>query len=178
MPARKVFQRGRYLEDFEVGATYPHHWGRTVSEGEATMFTTWTMNANPLYFNKVCAQANGHPTTPVNPLLVMNVVFGLSVEDLSEQALAHLGYWKMKFHAPVYPGDTLFAESTVLDKRPSESKDDRGVVHVRTTGVNQRGEKVIEYERKILVKKRAAYPEAANPTATPGLEKFAPAEGG
>src|SRR5262245_60610464 len=96
-PSRRVFQRGRYLEDFEVNAEYRHHWGRTITEGEAAMFTTWTMNANPLYFNKVYAQAHGHSATPVNPLLVMNVVFGLTVEDLSEQALAHLGYWKMRF---------------------------------------------------------------------------------
>lgn len=174
MPARKVFQRGRYLEDFEVGATYRHHWGRTISEGEALLFTTWTQNANPLYFNKVYARAHGHPTTPVNPLLVVNVVFGLSVEDLSEQALAHLGYWKMRFPRPVYPGETLTAESTVLDTRASESRGDRGVVHVRTVGTNERGEVVVEYERKILVKRRAAYPEAASPRATPGLARFTP----
>jgi acyl dehydratase len=91
----------------------------------------------------------------------MNVVFGLSVEDLSEQALAHLGYWAMKFEEPVYPGDTLFAESEVLDLRPSESKSDRGIVHVRTRGLNQEGRLVLHYERKILVKKREAYAKGA-----------------
>ena len=87
----------------------------------------------------------------------MNVVFGMTVEDLSEQALAHLGYWDLRFPRFVYPGDTLVSSSRVLDKRESGSKPDRGIVHVRTTGANQRGEEVCVYERKILVKKRATY---------------------
>ncbi len=157
MATRKIPVRGRFYEDFNVGDRYRHHWGRTITEGEAALFATWTMNVNPLYFNRVYAQSLGHPTTPVSPLFAMNVVFGLSVEDLSEQALAHLGYWAMKFEEPVYPGDTLFSESEVLDKRPSESKNDRGIVHVRTRGLNQAGKAVLEYERKILVKKREAY---------------------
>ncbi len=144
-----------------MGARYPHHRGRTITEGEASLFTTWTMNANPLYFNRVYARSLGHPNTPVNPLLAMNVVFGLSVEDLSEQALAHLGYWNMTFQEPVYPGDTLFAESEVLALRPSESKGDRGIVHVRTVGLNQEGRTVLQYERKILVKKREAFAKGA-----------------
>src|SRR5205823_2182726 len=78
----------------------------------------------------------------VHPLLVMNVVFGMTVEDLSEQAIAHLGYWNMTFPRWVYPGDTLISRSEVLDKRESGSKPDRGIVHVRTTGTNQRGEEV------------------------------------
>ena len=170
MEPRRVPVRGRYLEDFTVGDRYPHHWGRTLTEGECSLFTTWTMNANPLYFNKVYARAEGHRDTPVNPLLVMNAVFGMSVEDLSEQALAHLGYWNMRFHADVYPGDTLFAESEVLDKRASESKGDRGIVHVRTTGFNQDGVRVLEYERKILVKTRSAHPP---PAKTPGAKETA-----
>jgi len=170
MGKRRIVEYGRYFEDFEVDATYRHHWGRTVTEGEAALFTTWTMNANPLHFNKVYARALGHPDTPVNPLFVMNLVFGMTVEDLSEQALAHLGYWRVRFPRPVYPGDTLFATSTVLDKRPSESKDDRGIVHVRTEGTNQHGEVVITYERRILVKKRSAY---AAPTKAPGAAEVA-----
>ncbi len=162
MAERKTPVRGRFYEDFSVGARYPHHWGRTITEGEASLFTTWTMNANPLYFNRVYARSLGHPNTPVNPLLAMNVVFGLSVEDLSEQALAHLGYWNMTFQEPVYPGDTLFAESEVLALRPSESKGDRGIVHVRTVGLNQEGRTVLQYERKILVKKREAFAKGAH----------------
>jgi len=142
---------------FNVGDVYRHHWGRTLTDGEAQLFATATMNAVPLYFNKLHAQALGHHTPPVHPLLVMNVVFGMTVEDLSEQAIAHLGYWNMKFPAWVYPGDTLISSSEVLDKRESGSKPDRGIVHVRTTGRNQRVEEVCVYERKILVKKRSSY---------------------
>ena len=155
--AHRKIERGRYYEDFTVGDVYHHHWGRTLTDGECQLFATWTMNAVPLYFNRVHAAALGHPTTPAHPLLVMNVVFGLSVEDLSEQAIAHLGYWRLHFPKFVYPGDTLTSESEVLDKRESGSKPDRGIVHVRTIGKNQRGEEVCGYERKILVKKRAAF---------------------
>lgn len=170
MPERKMSRTGRYYEDFQVGDTFQHHWGRTLSEAECQLFTTWTANANPLYFNRVYAQSLGHPRCPANPLLVMNVVFGMTVEDLSEQALAHLGYWNMVFHQPVYPDETLFAESTVLDMRPSESKDDRGIVHVRTTGFNERGEVVLSYERKILVKTKAAYQKELEAQRPPGLQ--------
>lgn len=161
MSTRRIVQYGRFYEDFEVGARLSHHWGRTITQAEAQLFSTWTMNASPLYFNEVYARSLGHPTTPIPPLLVMNAVFGMSVEDLSEQALAHLGYWKMSFPLQVYPQDTLFASSTILDKRPSGSKPDRGIVHVRTVGTNQRDEEVISYERKILVRKRSAYPPLA-----------------
>ena len=152
---RRTVERGRYYEDFTVGALYQHHWGRTLTDGEAQLFATATMNALPLYFNKLHAQALGHPSVPVHPLFVMNVVFGMTVEDLSEQALAHLGYWNLRFPRFCYAGDTLLCSSEVLDKRESGSKPDRGIVHVRTTGWNQRGEEVCVYERKILVKKRA-----------------------
>ena len=170
MAERRITRTGRYFEDFTVNDTYRHHWGRTLTEGESVMFTTWTMNANPLYFNRAYAQSLGHPGCPVNPLLVMNVVFGMTVEDLSEQALAHLGYWNMTFHRPVYPGQTLLAQSTVLDKRPSDSKDDRGIVHVKTTGVDEDGEVVLTYERKILVKKKAAYAHELEREQPPGLK--------
>ena len=169
MPERKMSRTGRYYEDFQVGDTYQHHWGRTLSEAECHLFATWTQNANPLYFNREYARSLGHPSCPANPLLVMNVVFGMTVEDLSEQALAHLGYWNMVFHKPVYAGQTLYAESVVLDKRPSGSKDDRGIVHVRTTGKNELGAVVLTYERKILVKRRSAYASELDRTTPPGL---------
>jgi acyl dehydratase len=168
MAERRVIQRGRFLEDFHPGEVLLHHWGRTITPGEASLFTTWTMNANPLYFNDHYARSQGFKTAPVNPLLTLNVVFGLSVEDLSEQALAHLGYWNVKFLKTVYPGDTLVSSSTVLEVRDSSSRPDRGIVHVRTTGTNQNGEPVIEYERRILVKKRSHYPSDAEPRKAPG----------
>ena len=155
MGRRRVVQYGRYFEDFQVGESYRHHWGRTIGAGECSLFTTWTMNANPLYFNQVYARALGHPDTPVNPLLVMNVVFGLTVEDLSEQALAHLGYWRMEFPRPVYPGDTLQAQSIVIGLKENSNRE-TGIVYVRTTGRNQMGDVVLDYVRWVMVRKRDA----------------------
>src|SRR5262249_41178289 len=128
--------------------------GRTITDAENALFSTWTMNVNPIHFNREHALALGYETTPINPMLVMNVVFGLSVDDLAEKAIAHLGDWNMRFLKPLYAGDTLYSESEVLGKRESESKTDRGIVHVRTRGYNQKEELVLEYERRILVKKK------------------------
>jgi itaconyl-CoA hydratase len=155
-PSFPTVARGRFLEDFRVGETLPHHWGRTVTEAEAVAFATQTFNHNPLYFNREYARARGHPDLVVCPWLVFNIVLGLSVEDISEQSTALLGYREMLLVRPVYPGDTLTAASTVLDARPSEKRPGQGVVRVRTWGFNQRGEIVIEYERSNLVRARPA----------------------
>ena len=152
MAVRKI-EHGHYFEDFEPGHLFKHHWGRTINEGDNSFFTSVTMNFNPTYFNREYAQILGFKDVVVNHMLVMNVVFGLSVEDLSERAIAHLGYERLKFHATVYPGDTITSESLVLSKRDT-SRPDRGVVKFRTTGHNQRGEKVLEYERPVLIRKR------------------------
>lgn len=152
MAVRKI-ERGHYFEDFEVGHLFQHHWGRTITEGDNAFFSSVTMNFNPAYFNREYARSIGYQSVIVNHLLVMNVVFGLSVEDLSERAIAHLGYEKLKYLETVYPGDTLTSESLVLEKRDT-SRPDRGVVRFRTSGYNQRGEKVLEYERPVLIRKR------------------------
>jgi len=151
---RKI-ERGHFFEDFTVGHVFKHHWGRTINEGDNSLFTTVTMNFNPIYFNRPYARAMGYRDIVVNHMLVLNVVFGLSVEDLSERAIAHLGYEKLKFLDTVYPGDTLTSQSEVLEKRDT-SRPDRGVVKFRTTGFNQDGRKVLEYERPVLVRKRKA----------------------
>lgn len=151
-----VRERGRWFEDFVVGASYEHHWGRTVIEAESVAFATGTLNTNPLYFNAEYARAHGHPAMPVDPLLAWNIVFGLSVEDLSFRiaGAGNLGYPVIRFVLPVYPGDTLYAWSEVLATGPWKEAADCGVVHVRTTGRNQRGETVLDYERRILVRRR------------------------
>ncbi|MGO9055852.1 MAG: MaoC family dehydratase [Candidatus Binataceae bacterium] len=152
MAVRKI-ERGHYFEDFEVGQVFKHHWGRTINEGDNSLFTSVTMNFNPAYFNREYARTLGYNDIIVNHMLVLNVVFGLSVEDLSERAIAHLGYERLKFLGTVYAGDTLTSQSEVLSKREA-SRPDRGVVKFRTTGINQRGEKVLEYERPVLIRKR------------------------
>ncbi|HEY3216189.1 MAG TPA: MaoC family dehydratase [Candidatus Eisenbacteria bacterium] len=148
--------RGHFFEEFAAGQRYRHHWGRTITEGEAVTFAATTLNANPLYFNAPYAKAHGHPEIPVDPLLAWNVAFGLTVEDLSFKVAGagNLGYPVIRFLRPVYPGDTLYAESEVLATGPWKGANDCGVVHVHTWGLNQHGERVLEYERKILVRKR------------------------
>jgi acyl dehydratase len=150
--------RGHYFEEFAIGQRFDHHWGRTITEAEAVGFATATLNSNPLYFNAQYAQSHGHVAIPADPLLAWNIVFGLTVEDLSFKVAGagNLGYPVIRFLRTVYPGDTLYAESEVLATGPWKGADDCGMVHVRTTGRNQEGDPVLEYERKILVRKRGA----------------------
>jgi len=156
MAVHKVV-RGNFYEDFEVGHIFKHHWGRTINEGDNSFFSTVTLNYLPAALNREYAQSLGYARCIVHPLLVMNVVFGLSVEDLSEQAIAQLGYFDMKFGVPVYPGDTITSESSVMEKRESKSRPAFGIVRFRTVGKNQKGEEVISYERPVLIKKRSHY---------------------
>ena len=172
MAVHKVV-RGHFFEDFEIGHVFKHHWGRTINEGDNSLFSTVTLNYWPAALNREYAQSLGYAGCVVHPLLVMNVVFGLSVEDLSEQAIAHLGYFKMKYGVPVYPGDTLTSESTVLDKRESESRPGFGIVRFKTTGRNQKGEVVLDYERPVLIKKRSHYGPEVSREARADSEKAA-----
>lgn len=148
------WRRGNRYEDFEVGRGFVHHWGRTVSAADNTLFTVLTLHYNPQYTNAEVAAAHGHPAIPVNPLLVFNTVFGLSVEDLSEGGGPFLGVDKLLYGKPVYPGDTLFSVSEVVAKRASENRPGFGIVTWRTRGTNQRGEEVVSYERSNLVRMR------------------------
>lgn len=150
----KEISVGNLYEDFVVGQVFKHHWGRTISEAENLIFTSLTMTYNPMYFNKEYAKRFGHNNMVVNPLIVFNVVLGLSVEDLSEVGGPFLGVDKLIFHRPVYPGDTLYAESTVIDKRESKSRPEYGIVSWKTVGKNQKGDIVVEYERRNLSSKK------------------------
>ncbi len=151
--ARK-WPKGHRFEDFAVGQVFEHHWGRTINEGDNSLFSTLTLSYNPHYFNVEFAKAHGHPGVVVNPLLVFLTAFGLSVEDLSEAGGLFLGVDALTYHEPVYPGDTLTARSTVTDKRESESRPDHGIVTWHTEGFNQRGERVIDFRRTNLIIKR------------------------
>ena len=148
--------KGHSFEEFSVGQVFEHHWGRTINEGDNSLFSSLTLAYNPLYFNAEYARAHGHPHTVVNPLLVFDTVFGLSVEDLSEAGGLFLGVEQLTYHQPVYPGDTLTARSTVLEKRESESRPENGIVTWHTEGFNQRGERVIDFRRSNFVAKRRA----------------------
>ena len=145
---------GHLYEDFEVGAVFDHHWGRTITEADNSFFSTATCNWNPMYLNAEFARGHGHPGVVVNPMLVLCTVVGLSVEDLSEAGGPFLGVEECRFGAPVHPGDTLTARSEVLAKRPSRSRPGNGTVTWRTEGRNQHGAVVVAYERTNLVAMR------------------------
>jgi 2-methylfumaryl-CoA hydratase len=149
-----VKHKGNFLEHFRVGQTLRHKVGKTITEGLFNAFTEYTMTTNPLHKNVEYARRYGYSGLVAPPGLVMNVVFSQTVEDISENARANLEYVDMRFGAPVHIGDTIEAASVVLGVTPSKRDRDRGVVHVQTTGRNQRGEVVLTYERKVQVWKR------------------------
>ncbi|MBS0558864.1 MAG: MaoC family dehydratase [Proteobacteria bacterium] len=145
---------GRYFEDFEIGAIYEHRPGRTVTETDNTWFTLLTMNQHPLHFDREYASKSEFGQPLVNSCLTLSIVVGMTVSDISQKAIGNLGWTDIALTAPVFVGDTLYAESEVLAKRESASRPTQGIVTVRTTGTKQDGTKVIGFERTILVPKR------------------------
>jgi itaconyl-CoA hydratase len=146
-------RRGNRFAAFTPGRVFEHHWGRTLTAGDNALFTAATLAFNPLYLNAEHARDEGHPDVVVNPMLVLCTVVGMSVEDLSEAGGPFLGMEGVRFHRPVYPGDTLTARSEVVDARASRSRPDTGVVTWHTEGFNQRAELVVDYRRTNLVAK-------------------------
>jgi acyl dehydratase len=147
---------GRYLEDFTVGELIKHWPGRTIREFDDTWFTLMTMNTNPLHFDEHFASQSRYGRCLVNGTLVFALTVGMSVRDISETALANLEYERIVHLAPTFHGDTLFAESEILEITPSRSKPDRGVVYVETRAVNQKGERVLSLRRRVLLPRRPA----------------------
>jgi itaconyl-CoA hydratase len=153
--------RGRFLEDFEVGDTFRSRLGRTITETDNTWFTCLTMNTNQMHFNREYAKRTEFGEPLVVSTLTLAVVLGLSVADTSENAVANLGWTEIKLTKPVHAGDTLWAESEVTEVRESRSRPSCGIVSIRTRGLNQRGEVVIEFARSFMVFKSDA-PEVAD----------------
>jgi len=151
-------QLGHFLEDFVVGDVYQHPFGRTISETDSTWFTQLTCNTNQNHFNVHLAQQN--PITGgriiVNSGLTIALVLGLSVIDMSQNAVANLGIDELRLTHPVYVGDTIYAESIVLGVRPSSSRPDVGILTMRTRGLNQDGEQVLTWIRSVMVPTRAS----------------------
>jgi len=148
---------GRFFEDFQVGDVYRSRLGRTVTETDNIQFTMITNNTNQIHFNADYASRTEFKRPLVNSALTLAVVAGLGVSDLSENGFA-LGWDYIKLPNPVFPGDTLYSESEVISVRESKTRSSQGVVKVRTRGVNQNGQVVIEYERSIMVWKKAHAP--------------------
>jgi acyl dehydratase len=150
---------GRSYEDFAVGDVYEHRPGRTISEADNTWFTLLTMNTHPLHFDAEYAKATEFGRCVVASPFTLAVLVGMSVSDVSQKAIANLGWREIRMTAPVFAGDTLYAESEVLEMRASAKRPDAGIVTVRTTGRNQKGEVVCVFDRTILVARRGAGPE-------------------
>ena len=149
---------GRFFEDFTVGDVYRHAHGRTLTETDNTWFTLLTNNTHDIHFNADYASRTEFGRPLIVSTLTLAVVTGLSVPDVSQNAVANLGWDDVRLTAPEFAGDTLYAESEVLETRPSRSRPSQGLVRVRTRGYNQRDETVITYERTVLVYTREGRP--------------------
>ena len=149
-------QFGRSYEEFEIGAVYRHWPGKTITEADDHLFCLITMNHHPLHLDANYAeQATQFGKNVVVGNLVYSVLLGQSVADISGKAIANLEIESLRHVAPTFHGDTIYGETTVLDKWESKSKDDRGVVYVETKGYKQDGTIVCTFRRKVMVPKRS-----------------------
>ena len=144
---------GRYYEDFTIGDIYEHRPGRTISEADNTWFTLMTMNQHPLHFDAAYAAKSEFGRPVVNSCLTLSIVVGMSVSDISQKAIGNLGWNDIRLVAPVFNGDTIYADSEVVAKRESAKRPTQGVVTVRTTGKKADGTVFMTFERTILVPK-------------------------
>jgi acyl dehydratase len=149
---------GRFFEDFVVGDVYQHPFGRTISEADNTWFTLLTCNTNQNHFNAHLSQTN--PITAgriiVNSGFTIGLVLGLTVIDMSQNAVSNLGINDLKLTNPVYVGDTLYAESLVTDARESKSRPGMGIISMRSRALNQDGVEVMTYARSVMIPTRAS----------------------
>ena len=157
-PQRYRETYGRDFEEFVVGDVYEHRPGRTITENDNIWFTLLTMNTHPLHFDHVYAAKTEFKKPLVNSPLTVAILVGMSVSDVSQKAVANLGWKEIRMLAPVFAGDTLYAESQVLEKRQSKSRPEQGLVTIKTTGRNQDGVVVCDFERTMLVWKQGFGP--------------------
>jgi len=144
---------GRTYEQFAVGDIYEHRPGRTISETDNTWFSLLTMNQNPLHIDAAYSSKTEFGKPLVNSCLMLSILVGMSVTDVSYKAIANLGWNNIRLTAPVFAGDTIYAESEVLSKRESKSRPTQGIVTVKTTGKKADGTVFMTFERTILVPK-------------------------
>jgi itaconyl-CoA hydratase len=152
---------GLYYEDFEPGDVFEHRPGRTILDVDNTYFTLLTLNIQEVHFDAAYAAKTEWKKPLVDSTFTLALLTGMSVRTVSAKVVANLGWDKVKATHPVFAGDTLYAESTVLHKRESESRPTQGIVTVATRGVNQDGVEVMSFERTMLIYKRDHSPEAA-----------------
>src|SRR4028119_1868426 len=156
--AAKEGWRGRFFEDFEVGDVYRHPLGRTVTETDNVWFTLLTQNTAPVHFDRHYAAQTEFGRPLVDSTFTVALVTGQSVTDVSQNVMANLGWDEVRLPAPVFEGDTIYSQSEVLETRPSRSRENVGLVTVRTTGYNQDGTVVITFRRTVMVYRRGYSP--------------------
>lgn len=147
---------GNYYEDFIVGDVIHHSLSKTITESDNSMFCLMTMNHHPVHINSDYAQKTQHGRILTVGTLVFSLTVGITVPDISGKAVANLNYEQIDHLAPVFIGDTLYAKTTILDKRESRTKKDRGIIYVETEGYNQHKESVIRFRRNVLIYKKGA----------------------
>lgn len=147
-------QIGRYYEEFNIGEVIEHKTSKTIFESDNNLFSLITMNYHPVHTNIDYASKQQHGEILVVGTLVFSLAVGITVPDVSGKAIANLLYENIDHLAPVFIGDTIYVKTTVLDKRESKSKNDRGVVYVESIAYNQNNENVLSFRRKVLIKKR------------------------
>ncbi|TAK72611.1 MAG: MaoC family dehydratase [Betaproteobacteria bacterium] len=153
-PTRHRASLGRYLDDFVVGDVYEHFPGRTITDADNIQFSLLTMNNHPMHCDHAFAAKSEFGKPLVNSGLTLAIVLGMTVADVSGKAIANLGWTEIKLTAPVFPGDTVYAESEVLEKRESKSRPTQGIVTVRTTGKKADGTVFMSFIRSALIPKR------------------------
>jgi acyl dehydratase len=153
-PVRYRGSSGRCYEDFTVGDIYEHRPGRSITEADNIWFTLLTMNTHPMHFDNAYSARTEFGKPLVNSCLTLSIVVGMSVSDVSQKAIGNLGWNDIRLTAPVFVGDTIYAESEVLSKRESASRPTQGIVTVRTIGKKADGTQFMSFERTVLVPKR------------------------
>jgi itaconyl-CoA hydratase len=158
---------GKYFEELEVGAIIKHRLGRTVTEMDNVLFSSLTMNPQPLHLDEEFARKTQFGRRIVNGIFTLGLAVGLTVSELTEGTLvANLSYETVKHPHPMFHGDTLYVETEILSKRESQSKPDRGIVRFRHLGRNQENVIVIEFERTALMLKRPQEGTSDDQTST------------
>jgi acyl dehydratase len=151
-----AFELGRYFEEFTPGEIIYHSTSKTIFESDNNLFSLLTMNHHPLHTNIEFAATSQYGKIVVVGTLVFSLVVGMTVPDISGKAIANLAYENVDHLAPVFINDTIYARTKILDCIPSKSKPDRGIVYVETTGYNQNKQDVIQFRRKVLIKRQAS----------------------
>lgn len=157
-PRRYRENYGRYFEEFVVGDVYEHRPGRTITDADNVWFTLLTMNTHPAHFDYNFAAKTEFKKPLVCSPLTVALMVGMSVSDVSQKAVANLGWQDIRLTHPLFPGDTLYAESEVLERRESKSRPEQGVVTIRTVGKNQDGVVVCTFNRTMLIWKKGFGP--------------------